>query len=117
MDSNSYLKYIANESINVKGHILKEGGNIFQGTADFDQKLIPDMMKQINGVMTKAGVKALPIGSGATPTPGKMSGDLDMIADAAREAAEEIDELRTKLRNIKKALDLPWKPPQKNSGK
>ena len=32
---------------------------------------------------------------------------LDMIADAAREAAEEIDELRTKLRNIKKALDLP----------
>jgi len=74
----------ANESINVKGNILKEGGNIFQGTADFDQKLIPDMMKQINGVMTKAGVKALPIGSGATPTPGKMSGDLDMIADAGQ---------------------------------
>ena len=74
----------ANESINVKGHILKEGGNIFPGTADFDQKLIPDMMKQINGVMTKAGVKALPIGSGATPTPGKMSGDLDMIADAGQ---------------------------------
>ena len=72
------------ESINVKGNILKEGGNIFQGTADFDQKLIPDMMKQINGVMTKAGVKALPIGSGATPTPGKMSGDLDMIADAGQ---------------------------------
>ena len=64
--------------------ILKEGGNIFQGTADFDQKLIPDMMKQINGVMTKAGVKALPIGSGASPTPGKMSGDLDMIADAGK---------------------------------
>ena len=72
------------ESINVKGNILKEGGNIFQGTADFDQKLIPDMMKQINGVMTKAGVKALPIGSGATPTPGKISGDLDMIADAGQ---------------------------------
>ena len=74
----------ANESINVKGNILKEGGNIFQGTADFDQKLIPDMMKQINGVMTKAGVKALPIGSGATPQAGKMSGDLDMIADAGQ---------------------------------
>jgi len=74
----------ANESINVKGNILKEGGNIFQGTADFDQKIIPDMMKQINGVMTKAGVKALPIGSGATPQAGKMSGDLDMIADAGQ---------------------------------
>tara|TARA_B100001057_G_scaffold311941_1_gene311979 strand:+ start:3770 stop:4945 length:1176 start_codon:yes stop_codon:yes gene_type:complete len=68
----------------VKESIITEGGNIFQGTADFDQKIIPDMMKQINGVMTKAGVKALPIGSGATPTPGKMSGDLDMIADAGK---------------------------------
>jgi len=64
--------------------ILSEGGNIFQGTADFDQKLIPDMMKQVNAVMSKTGVKALPIGSGATPTPGKISGDLDMIADAGQ---------------------------------
>ena len=64
--------------------ILKEGGNIFQGTSDFDQKIIPAMQKQINAVMGKTGVKALPIGSGATPTPGKMSGDLDMIADAGQ---------------------------------
>jgi len=62
--------------------ILKEGGNIFQGTSDFDHKLIPAMMKQVNSVMSKTGIKALPIGSGATPTPGKISGDLDMIADA-----------------------------------
>ena len=62
--------------------ILNEGGNIFQGTADFDQKIIPDMMKQINKVMKVTGAKALPIGSGATPTPGKLSGDLDMIVDA-----------------------------------
>lgn len=62
--------------------ILKEGGNIFQGTSEFDHKLIPDMMKQINSVMKLTGAKALPIGSGATPTPGKISGDLDMIADA-----------------------------------
>lgn len=61
---------------------LSEGGNIFQNTADFDQKLIPDMMKQINNVMKVTGAKALPIGSGATPIPGKMSGDLDMIVDA-----------------------------------
>jgi len=64
--------------------ILSEGGNIFAGTTDFDHKIIPSMMKQVNSVMTKTGVKALPIGSGATPTPGKMSGDLDMIADAGQ---------------------------------
>jgi len=62
--------------------ILKEGGNIFSGTTDFDHKLIPDMMKQINSVAKQTGAKILPIGSGATPTPGKISGDLDMIVDA-----------------------------------
>lgn len=64
--------------------ILKEGGNIFQGTSDFDHKLIPDMMKQINSVAKQTGAKILPIGSGATPTPGKISGDLDMIVDAGQ---------------------------------
>lgn len=62
--------------------ILNEGGNIFQGTEPFDHKIIPDMMKQINSVTAKTGAKALPIGSGASPTPGKISGDLDMIIDA-----------------------------------
>jgi hypothetical protein len=62
--------------------VITEGGNIFQGTSNFDQKIIPAIQKQIDSVMGKTGVKALPIGSGATPTPGKMSGDLDMIADA-----------------------------------
>tara|TARA_E500000081_G_C6131370_1_gene353885 strand:+ start:317 stop:1084 length:768 start_codon:yes stop_codon:yes gene_type:complete len=62
--------------------ILNEGGNIFQGTEPFDHKIIPAMMKQINSVTAKTGAKALPIGSGATPTPGKISGDLDMIIDA-----------------------------------
>jgi hypothetical protein len=62
--------------------ILNEGGNIFQGTEPFDHKIIPAMMKQINSVTTKTGAKALPIGSGASPTPGKISGDLDMIIDA-----------------------------------
>ena len=61
---------------------LNEGGNIFQGTEPFDHKIMPDMMKQINSVTTKTGAKALPIGSGASPTPGKISGDLDMIIDA-----------------------------------
>jgi hypothetical protein len=39
-------------------------------------------MKQINSVLTAIGARALPIGSGATPTVGKVSGDLDMIVDA-----------------------------------
>lgn len=65
--------------------ILKEGGNIWPDeTKDFDQAIIPDMMKQINSVLAKTGAKALPIGSGATPTAGKRSGDLDMIADAGK---------------------------------
>lgn len=65
--------------------ILKEGGNIWPDeTEDFDQAIIPDMMKQVNSVLAKTGAKALPIGSGATPTPGKRSGDLDMIIDAGK---------------------------------
>jgi hypothetical protein len=64
---------------------LNEGGNIWPDeTEDFDQAIIPDMMKQVNSVLAKTGAKALPIGSGATPTPGKRSGDLDMIIDAGK---------------------------------
>lgn len=62
---------------------LNEGGNIWPDeTEDFDHAIIGDMMKQVNSVLSKAGAKALPIGSGATPTPGKRSGDLDMIVDS-----------------------------------
>lgn len=65
--------------------ILNEGGNIWPSeTENFDQKIIPDMMSQVNAVISKTGAKALPIGSGASPTPGKMSGDLDMIIDAGK---------------------------------
>jgi hypothetical protein len=63
--------------------MLNEGGNIWPDeTEDFDHAIIGDMMKQINSVVSKTGAKALPIGSGATPTPGKRSGDLDMIIDS-----------------------------------
>ena len=51
--------------------MITEGGNIFQGTSNFDQKIIPAIQKQIDSVMGKTGVKALPIGSGATPKAGK----------------------------------------------
>ena len=62
---------------------LKEGGNIFPNSVSFDHKIIPNLMQQINSVLAKTKTKAIPIGSGATPTPGKMSGDLDMIVDLA----------------------------------
>ena len=65
--------------------IVNEGGNIWPDeTEDFDHAIIGDMMKQVNSVVSKTGAKALPIGSGATPTPGKRSGDLDMIVDAGK---------------------------------
>jgi len=60
---------------------LKEGGNIFPNSISFDHKMIPSIMKSINNVLTKTGSTAIPIGSGATPTPGQVSGDLDMIVD------------------------------------
>lgn len=61
---------------------LREGGNVFDDAVPFDHSKIPGIMNQINSVLAKARVKALPIGSGASPTPGKQSGDLDMIVDA-----------------------------------
>lgn len=66
-------------------NIINEGGNIWPDqTTDFDHSQIPAIMKQVNAVVTKTGAKALPMGSGATPTPGKRSGDLDMIVDAGK---------------------------------
>ena len=62
---------------------IKEGGKIFPDAIPFDHSMIPEIMKSINGVLSKTNTKAIPIGSGATPTKGKMSGDLDMIVDLA----------------------------------
>lgn len=61
--------------------ILKEGGNVFDDAIEFDHKLIPGLVGEINKVLDKTGVKGHPIGSGATPTPGKKSGDLDIMVD------------------------------------
>jgi hypothetical protein len=61
---------------------LKEGGNAFADVVPFDHKKIPAIVKKINKILDKVNTKAYPIGSGATPTPGKQSGDLDMIVDA-----------------------------------
>lgn len=72
----SRIKRIRQEDLH-----LAEGGNIFDGTVGFDHKMIPGIMKIVNSVLQKVNARAIPIGSGATPTPGKVSGDLDMIVD------------------------------------
>lgn len=80
------------------------GGNVFKDAEPFDHAEIPAIQKQINSVLSKMNTKALPIGSGATPTPGKISGDLDMIVDADALAkffkTNDINQVRKDLRSL-----------------
>lgn len=62
--------------------ILTEGGNVFDGTTDFDHSAIDEILKTVNASLEGTGIEAIPVGSAATPTPGKTSGDLDVIVDA-----------------------------------
>jgi len=62
--------------------ILNEGGNVFDGTSDFDHADIDNILKTVNASLDGTGIEAIPVGSAATPTPGKISGDLDVIVDA-----------------------------------
>jgi len=57
------------------------GGNVFQGTSDFDHADIDNILKTVNDSLDGTGIEAIPVGSAATPTPGKKSGDLDVIVD------------------------------------
>ena len=83
--------------------LFKEGGNIFPNSVSFDHKMIPGIMKVINGVLQKVNAQAIPIGSGATPTPGKVSGDLDMIVDV-NQLRQEYDMLDSPDKDIRKKL-------------
>lgn len=60
---------------------LTEGGNVFDGTSDIDQKFAPNLTTAINKALTGTGINVITVGSAATPTPGKMSGDFDVMAD------------------------------------
>lgn len=60
---------------------LIEGGNVFDGTSDIDQKFAPNLTAAINKALTGTGINVITVGSAATPTPGKMSGDFDVMAD------------------------------------
>ena len=65
---------------NVKRPLL-EGGNIWPESEHFDQAIAGQLANETNRYLkgVKTGVHL--IGSAATPTPGKMSGDLDVMVD------------------------------------
>lgn len=57
------------------------GGNVFKGTEPFDHSKIDAISQTLNNVIDKLGVRVIPIGSTATPTPGRVSGDFDVLVD------------------------------------
>jgi hypothetical protein len=58
------------------------GGKVFDGTSDFDHNAIEELLDLVNNNILKGtGIECIPVGSAATPTPGKRSGDLDVIVD------------------------------------
>jgi hypothetical protein len=61
--------------------ILNEGGNVFQDAEPFDHKDVPDILRKVNNALAGTGIQAIPVGSAATPTPGRTSGDMDVIVD------------------------------------
>ena len=67
--------------LNVRKPILNEGGNIWPESENFDQAIAGHLANETNRYLKgiKTGVHL--IGSAATPTPGKMSGDLDVMVD------------------------------------
>jgi hypothetical protein len=57
------------------------GGNVFADVVPFDHKDVPAILKTINGTLEGTGIHAIPVGSAATPKPGKTSSDMDVIVD------------------------------------
>jgi len=63
--------------------ILLEGGNVFDTAVPFDHKDVPAILKTVNAALQGTGITVIPVGSAASPTPGKQSGDMDVLADEA----------------------------------
>jgi hypothetical protein len=61
--------------------ILLEGGNVFPDATPFDHKDVPSILKTINDALAETGIRAIPVGSAATPKHGHQSGDMDVIVD------------------------------------
>jgi hypothetical protein len=63
--------------------ILFEGGNVFANAEPFDHKDVPAILKTVNTALQGTGITVIPVGSAASPVPGKQSGDMDVLADEA----------------------------------
>lgn len=61
--------------------ILNEGGNVFSDAEPFDHKDVPEILRKVNHALAGTGIHAIPVGSAATPVPGRQSGDMDVIVD------------------------------------
>jgi hypothetical protein len=61
--------------------ILLEGGNIWPESEHFDQAIANHLAHETNKYLKGVHSTVHLIGSAATPTPGKMSGDLDVMVD------------------------------------
>jgi hypothetical protein len=57
------------------------GGNVFDNCVPFDQAFTADLTQQLDQVLHKLHVNAIPIGSTANPVSGQTSGDLDVIVE------------------------------------
>jgi len=57
------------------------GGNVFKNSEPFRHEQIPAIAEYLNNLTRDLGVKMIPIGSNAVPTPGKVSGDYDAMID------------------------------------
>jgi len=68
---------------NIKQPIF-EGGNIWPESEGFDQAIANHLVHETNRYLSGVGTQAYVIGSAATPTPGKISGDLDVMVDASQ---------------------------------
>jgi hypothetical protein len=63
--------------------ILNEGGNVFADATPFDHKDVPAILKTVNTALQGTGITVIPVGSAASPKPGRQSGDMDVLADEA----------------------------------
>jgi hypothetical protein len=60
---------------------LFEGGNAFPDVTPFDHKDVSKIIGTVNNALEGTGISIIPVGSAATPVPGKISGDVDVIVD------------------------------------
>ena len=67
--------------LNVRKPIINEGGNIWPESEAFDQAIAQHLAHETNRYLSGVKTSVHLIGSAATPTPGKMSGDLDVMVD------------------------------------